>query len=63
MGGQQCGRDSVHTTVLPGGWLPDGEAPGGGPHFTFSVLVGAQPVPSIECSLSKLKQMEKRSGE
>lgn len=24
-------------------------------HSTFNVLVGAQPVPSIECSLSKLK--------
>lgn len=26
---------------------------------TFNVLVGAQPVPSIECSLSKLKQTQK----
>ena len=63
MGGQRCGRDSVHTAVLLGGWLPDGEAPGRSPHFTFSVLVGAQPVPSIECSLSKLKQTEKWSSE
>lgn len=32
-------------------------------HSTFNVLVGAQPVPSIECSLSKLEQTQRHSGE
>lgn len=42
------------------GLATEGEAPGAGlrseaSHCTFNVLVGAQPVPSIECSRSKLK--------
>lgn len=54
--GQRCSRR----------WLAaEGEAPGAGlrpeaSHGTFNVLVGAQPVPSIECSRSKLKH--RRAG-
>lgn len=52
--GQRCSRR----------WLAaEGEAPGAGlrpeaSHGTFNVLVGAQPVPSIECSRSKLKHRQ-----
>lgn len=54
--GQRCSRR----------WpAAEGEAPGAGlrpeaSHGTFNVLVGAQPVPSIECSRSKLKH--RRAG-
>lgn len=52
--GQRCSRR----------WpAAEGEAPGAGlrpeaSHGTFNVLVGAQPVPSIECSRSKLKHRQ-----
>lgn len=37
------------------------EAVAKAPHSTFSVRVGAQPVPSIECSRSRLQQTEGRA--
>ena len=54
--GQRGHRCPYRRLVADGG--ASGEAAGKG-HSTFSVLVGAQPVPSIECSLSKLKQTQK----
>lgn len=60
--GHWRGRNGGDGGVLAGGWL-EGEAPGAGlrpqaSHRTFNVLVGAQPVPSIECSRSKLKHRQ-----
>lgn len=60
--GLLCAQDREDLAVLTGNWLLRerfwlwSKAP------TFNVLVGAQPVPSIECSLSKLEQT-KQSGQ
>lgn len=60
------GVDGTEGTAGSRRWpAAEGEAPGAGlrpeaSHGTFNVLVGAQPVPSIECSRSKLKH--RRAG-
>lgn len=59
--GVGCARPLVWT-AQQGDWLPEGDASrrSRALHSTFNVLVGAQPVPSIECSLSKLKHRKAR---
>lgn len=59
---------AIWWTGQRGDWFLEGETsrPGlcsSALHSTFNVLVGAQPVPSIECSLSKLKQTERHSSQ
>ena len=63
MPGHLCAQVRGHR-CSPGLRVPEGEGPRAwlwskAARPTFNVLVGAQPVPSIECSRSKLGQTER----
>lgn len=60
---EQRGHRCSHRWLATEGEAPGAELRSEASHRTFNVLVGAQPVPSIECSRSKLKHTDRQGGQ